>query len=483
LYLKEIQLPAPRRVVDVRKILPFVLLLVVLAPVRRPSAEAQAVPSNVIIIMADDMRWDLFPSPNALSESFPPNYAPNLRRFVSEGFVARNMFTVNSLCCPSRSSFLTGDYSHTHGVWNNTNSANGGERAFREHGNEASNLATWFDAAGYRTALVGKYLNNYATKSVGHIPSGWDRWVAFRQGNNIGYYDYRLNVNGTQVAYGSAAADYSTDVLGGYALDFVRTAPAPFFLYFTPYTPHSPWTIARRHVGMFKSYRPKLPPNVAEANVSDKPAWVRALAQKGGDWYNTKRKQMEMLMALDDAVGRLFAELEASGRLDETYVIFTSDNGLSGGSHRWTNKKSGWDEALRLPFAIRGPGIPAGGTSDDIILNIDVADTLEALTGVPVPATDGVSVADTLLGVDGAATHDAFVFERLGDATAPPSYCGTRTDRYKYIRYRTGEEELYDLAVDPWEMESRHDDPAYAAVKAELKAEARAVCTPPGYGW
>ncbi len=443
-------------------------------------AAAPMTSPNVVLIVLDDWRWDEAGVPTDLNEAFPANFIPTIRsQLIGQGFAATNAFVTNSLCCPSRASILTGNYSHTNGVWNNQNNATGGFKGFKPR--ESSTLATWFDAAGYRTALVGKYFNGYNTLS--YRPVGWDRWVAF-EAKSIGYYNYRLTIDGSVQSYGGTASNYSTDVLAGHAVNTINTTPidTPLFLYFTPYAPHSPFTPAPRHAGMFSAYKPSMPPNLAEADVSDKPAWVRNLAKKGGAWASTKRKQMEMLMAVDDAVASIYDALQASGRLDNTVIILTSDNGLSGGSHRWTTKKSAWDEALRVPFIARGPGVDPGSTSANILLNIDISDTLGALTGVPIPVTDGVDASSLLQGGT-TAIHGIFGFERLVDPSMPPSYCGVRTLTHKYVRYSTGEEELYDLVADPWELQSLHASPAHATLKASLLAQTQALCSPPPPGY
>jgi arylsulfatase A-like enzyme len=438
---------------------------------------------NVVLIVVDDMRWDEATVPTALGETLPASYLPTIRsELIAQGFSARNAFVTNSLCCPSRASILTGNHSHTTGVWNNQNSlGRGGFASFRPR--EGSTLATWFDAAGYRTGLVGKYFNGY--NEMSHVPAGWDRWVAF-QASSIGYYAYRLSIDGAQRAYGSAPADYSTDVLADHATSFITSTPAdtPLFMMFTPYAPHDPYTPAPRHATLFSTFKPTAPPNLDEANVSDKPAWVRRLPTTGGFYASSKRNRMRTLMAVDEAVADILSALSDSGRLQNTIIVFMSDNGQSSGSHRWISKKTPWEESIRIPLIVRGPGIPAGVLGNAIMLNVDIADTLESLTGVAVPATEGVSLASLLRGGQ-TPVHDSFVLERLVDSTDPPSYCGLRTTRYKYVRYSTGEEELYDLSADPWELRSRHGAASFASIKAELKATTKTLCSPPppGYRW
>jgi arylsulfatase A-like enzyme len=472
-----------------RSALPVVLCAAVLATLLPPQVEARSEgPAerrtrrpSVVVIVADDMRWDEAGVKTALRERFPPGYLPTIRgALVDKGFTARNAFVVNSLCCPSRASILTGNYSHTTRVWNNQNQlGRGGFVSFKRH--EDSTMATWFHRAGYRTAFVGKYMNGYNATS--HVPRGWDRWVAF-DASTVGYYDYRLTVNGSIRSYGSSPSHYSTDVLADHATGFISSTPAtkPLFLMFAPYTPHAPFTPAPRHASLFGSYVPKMPPNFGERNLSDKPSWLRSRPAGAARWALKKRDQMRMLMALDEAVAGILDSLRAEGRLRDAIIVFMSDNGLSGGSHRWVTKKSAWDEAIRIPLIVRGPGIPHGIRGKQLMLNIDVAETLGKLAGVRMPRTDGRSLVRQLRGAS-QPVRKLFAIERLVDTGRPPSYCAVRSRRYKYIRYANGEQELYDLRKDPWEMSSRHRSKAHASIEARLRRRAKAICSPPPPGY
>lgn len=426
---------------------------------------------NIVLIVTDDMRWDEM-------QRMPTVQA----ELIGKGAWFQKGFVVNSLCCPSRTSIFTGRYSHSTGVWTNSG-AFGGFAAFKKV--QGSTIATWLDAAGYRTGLFGKVMNGYSSKHAATIPPGWDRWVSMVQPPN--YFNYNLSVDGKVAHYGSAPADYSTDVLAGYAQSFLNgLAPdEPFFMEFAPYAPHSPFTPAPRHANSLADYQPISPPNAAEADVSDKPAWVRALS--GGKNWNSKRKaQMQTLLAVDDAIANMISLLGDVGRLSNTLFVFTADNSLSGGSHRWTAKETGWDEALHVPYVVRYDPLTGGvrTTPDGLVLNIDIAPTIADLAGVAAPGADGVSLRPLLNGTVTSVRTD-FGIEHLQNGGNPPSYCGVRTTTQKYIRYSTGEEELYDLIADPFEMQSKHADPAYAAIKASLRARAQALCspTPPGYSF
>ena len=188
--------------------------------------------------------------------------------------------------------------------------------------------------------------------------------------------------------------------------------------------------------------------------------------------------------SVDDAIARLIATIEGAGQLENTLFVFTADNSLSGGSHRWTAKETGWDEALHVPYVMRYDPLTGGtpSTSDALVLNIDIAPTIADLAGVAAPGVEGVSLRALL---DGSATslRTDFGIEHLQSGKNPPSYCGVRTTTHKYIRYSTGEEELYDLVADPFEMQSKHADPAFAAIKASLRARAQSLCSPPPPGY
>ncbi|MEX0983446.1 MAG: sulfatase-like hydrolase/transferase [Actinomycetota bacterium] len=433
-----------------------------------PSVRAADRPS-IVLILTDDQRWDQVAAMPILQSEL-----------IGRGTTFTNGFVVNPLCCPTRTTILTGRYSHSTGVYRN-GGPHGGFGAF----DDSSTLATWLSDAGYRTGLIGKYLNGYLDPS--YIPPGWDRWVAFSDGSD--YVNYELSVDGSPAVHGSDAADYSTDVLADEAVGFIEATPPeqPLFLEYTPFAPHAGWIPPERYVGALGDLPTIRPPNLNEADVSDKPAWVGHLPYSPGSTYDQqRRRQAQTLLAVDDAIGRILAALDATGRTSETLIIFTSDNGLSAGSHRWGSKSTPWDEAIRVPLVIRYD--PSGGptTQDAFALDVDLAPTIAEVAGIGAPGAEGTSLLP-LLGHDPAdpddlGWRDAFLIEYYAPgvpADAPPTYCAVRTHTQKYIRYTTGEEELYDLVQDPFELQSLHADGAFAAVKASLLARLRDLCSPP----
>jgi N-acetylglucosamine-6-sulfatase len=421
-----------------------------------PDARAQVSPRpNVLIILTDDQMI------GALARGMPYLSSEPGGNWVS----FTNAFVHYPLCCPSRATLLSGLYAHHHGVKSNS----GGKRF-----NDSSTVATWLDQAGYETALVGKYLNDYpfSDRPDNYIPPGWDHWFAFRA---QAYYDYQLNENGTWVSYGSTAADYSTDVLAGKAQAFLSTAAEPFFLYFSTQAPHQPFTPAPRHKGMLQGVPITRSPNFNEADVSDKPTWVRNLplfSASGEDQLDRgQRSSSETLLAVDEAIRNFMDTLSARGILDNTVIMFMTDNGLSYGHHRWAKeKRCVYEECVRTPLLIRYPGTQSH-TESRLSLNTDIAPTIAELAGISMPyRPDGVSLVP-LLTNSATDWRSSLLLEYQESGQTPSMFWAVRTDTWKYSELSTGERELYDLASDPYELTNVANQPAYAEIQASLAAE------------
>lgn len=443
-----------------------------------PASEAQApAPEkpNVVLVVTDDMREaDL-------------EYMPQTKALLADqGMTFENAFNTYSLCCPGRASLLTGRYPHNHGVIDNK-SPEYGFVGFRANGSEASTLATWLDDAGYRTGYVGKYLNGYAPDGEKtYVPPGWDEWYAPTSSDGS-YYNYTLNENGYLVDYGSAEKDYMTDVLSRKSSAFVnRFAPSeePFFLHLAPTAPHANLTPAARHATAYPDERiPRNGGQFNEQDVSDKPAWVQALPpmsqatrQEADEKY---RQRLRMLLAVDEMVAKLVANLADLGELENTYIAFTSDNGYQLGEHRIDRaKRTPYEESIRMPLVMRGPGIPPGRTTGAQVLNTDLAPTFAALAGVtPASSVDGRSL-EPLFAADPAAWRDASLVEHRATINYRyeiPGYYAVRTPTHKYVEYATGEKELYDLTSDPYEMNNAYDATADPTLIANLKARLEAL--------
>jgi N-acetylglucosamine-6-sulfatase len=429
---------------------------------------------NIVLILTDDQRFDLI------------EQMPNVQAYVADpGITFTNGFVVDPLCCPSRVSILRGQYSHTTGIYQ-VGGIYGGHSAVKKLGLEKDTIATWLDAAGYRTAYFGKYLNGY--KDLAKVPRGWDDWYAINsQDKSNMYFDYWQSVNGVATWHGSAPQDYSTDVIAAQADALIRgTDPGtPLFVSFDPRAPHAPTIPAPRYEGT-TCPQPKFVelPNVNEADVSDKPAYVRAYPVKGkakGLWT----KQCLSLRAVDDAVGTLVQALADTGRLSNTLLVVTSDNGLMNREHRLLNKKVPYESSIRVPMVIRfDPAGTSGSVDPRMVANIDLAPTFaEAGGATPTIPFDGRSLMPLITGASVSWRSDLLI-EGYDLPSHPrggqyvPTYCAVRTDHDKYVVYMTGETEYYDLIADPYEMQNRATDSTVSGRVAALRTRLRELCSP-----
>jgi len=410
---------------------------------------------NIVLIVLDDL--------DARSVQVMTR---TLRLLGTPGITFENMFVTTPLCCPSRASILTGRYAHNHGIlvdW----APLGGFQKFTVTGGEALTIAARLRAVGYRTALFGKYLNGYPGDRPSYVPSGWDEWYALS--NEFDFCRYDLNENGRVKRAGGCPTDYQTDVLAAKAVGFIKKAAQgsqPFFMYVAPVAPHSPATPAERHLQEFQEMPLARPPSFDEANTSDKPAWLRRFAQFGpsgtAQLEAFQRKRLQSLLAVDEAIERLVRALEEGGKLDQTVILFTSDNGLHLGAHRIGNEKlTPYEESIRVPLIVRGPGVAGPGIRGHLVLNIDLAPTIAELAGMAAArAGDGRSLVP-LLGsnppLPEAWRQDFLIENWEGGSVQIPPYHALRTRDHLFVEYQTGERELYDLRTDPYQLESLHD--------------------------
>ncbi|HEY7659217.1 MAG TPA: sulfatase [Actinomycetota bacterium] len=400
---------------------------------------------NIVVILTDDQSADSIPR--------TPTVMPFLQERAldpNDHWVVFDQAFVNTpLCCPSRATLLTGRYSQHTGVFDN-------EDAWRL--DEGSTIAALLQGSGYHTGLVGKYLNLYPFGREPFVPSGWDRWWGKAHGPvTTVYQDYTLIEQGRPVRYGDGESDYSTDVYASKAVEFIADAPwdRPFFLWFAPTAPHPPWVPAPRHEGRFADLVVPTTPSVGEADVSDKPAWVRRLrpldAEARAEMRDARRRSYETLLAVDDAVRAIVDELRARGELDRTLIVFASDNGFSFGEHRWINKTCPYEACLRVPFLVRMPSV-AHRIEDEIVSAVDLFPTLAEVAGVPAPSgLDGSSLLDLVRTGSAVGLPGEVFAEWLGDEKLP-RWWQVRSSRFAYIELATGERELYDLREDPYEL-------------------------------
>ena len=424
---------------------------------------------NIIVVLTDDQSLETLPH--------DPPIMPWLQSQIQDPSGHWRWFpnaVFNTpLCCPSRATILTGQYSHHTGVVNNDT---GHLLA------DTNTLPVWLHDSGYTTGLIGKYLNLYPFDRGNYVPPGWDRWFAkLNESGATTYYGYHVIDQGTLRTYGHEPADYVTDVLTQQAVDFVRTAPAskPFFLYFTPPVPHSPWIPAPGDAGAYQG-PPLIPPEADTASVAGMPAWVQALpaltAQDVTTLQAERRRQYDTLLGLDRSVHSIIDAVSARGDLSDTYVFFLTDNGYAFGEHRIVGKRCPYEECVRTPFAVYVPGAKAG-TDPQLISNVDLAPTIAALAGVtPRLPEDGTSFARNLADPKAPVHHQTKLIEWAGDSEVPP-WWGLRTPGFAYIETGT-QAELYDLTgrlglPDPHELHNVVASPAYAEIRARLAARLR----------
>ena len=414
---------------------------------------------NVVLIVADDMRLDGLWA------------MKNLLQMAERGTTFNQFFVTTPLCCPSRATILTGLYARHHGVRGNSPPL-GGVEVF----DDRSTTATWLQAAGIRTGLVGRYLNGYESEA---IAPGWNYWFVLQQagGEYSNYYRYRATDQGQQRYYGSEAASYSTRVLGDQIKKFLSAdRTTPFALQFTPRAPHDPATPDRIDSGAFKEHEYTLSPAYNEADVSDKPSFVRSRRPLNDkeleEIERFRRGQWESLISVDRVLANMVEQLRADGRLDNTWFIFMSDNGLMLGEHRKNEEKTcPYEECVHVPLVIIPPaGMVVPRTDEHIVASIDLAPTIAAIMGVtPASPVDGENLL-ALLTDSATPWRDAIVLEAWTEAS-DAGFSAIRTADRKYVRYVNGEEELYDLAVDPHELDNRAADPGRADEKARLAAK------------
>jgi arylsulfatase A-like enzyme len=306
--------------------------------------------------------------------------------------------------------------------------------------------------------------------------------VAFAENNGM-YYDYDLSVDGAVVPNGDAPGDYSTRVVGREAARFIRGTDGPLFVYFAPAAPHGPATPAPGQWGMYRWLDRWRPPGYDEADVSDKPGWVRAHppldAAHRRRLDRARRRRLATLHPVDIAVRGIVRALRDTGRLHNTMIVFMSDNGFLLGEHRLHGKQAPYDESIRVPMVVRyDPLIDAARTDDRLVANIDLAPTWAQIAGVSQPGADGRSFVP-LLSAENRPWRTAFLVEHLRDRTARmPTYCSVRSVRYDFTVYATGEEELYDLATDPYQLENRAGDPLMDLVRRDMLDRMRRLCRP-----
>ncbi|MFO0630346.1 MAG: sulfatase-like hydrolase/transferase [Polyangiales bacterium] len=496
------------------------------APAPAPAAPVTPAPvgdrsrPNILVVLADDQRADA------------ARCMPRLNAWLgARGTTFTHHFASTPLCCPARSTILTGLYPRHHGVLHNGDIEDPGDQdvteglsgasLFRARGNEGRTVATALRGGGYRTAFFGKYLNAYdrLIASEGpYVPPGWDEWHAFAHAEYfnfslveraVGEAAARLNFYPSAAPARTAAATrgcrqaerlggrcvpaqgegYSTDVLAGQLRGFIQRAArdrTPFFAVLAVKSPHGPFEsparyqpdpdeavftpAAERELATCPFFDPAWRNDaINEADVSDKPAWIRRLGEgrTAQRLIRTRRQQLVSMLAVEDAMEGVRATLRESGAEGNTVVVFLGDNGFSWGEHRYSAKNCAYEPCVRVPLTVLDPRHPTRGRSvDALTVDVDIAPTLAALAGVPMPeARDGLSLAPITSGAADSVGRDAVFLSCWGRGPNPrgnpDTVSAVRTERWKLIEHFATERadtlsewELYDLARDPLELQN-----------------------------
>lgn len=439
------------------------------------AAPAAHRPPNIIFILNDDQRYD------AMGFLDPALKTPNMDRIAREGVYFPNAFVTTALCSPSRASILTGQYMHNHGIADNNIKFRQGTFFFPQA----------LQNSGYRTAFIGKW---HMGGDSDNPQPGFDHWISFKgQGNYLpddgkGGPRHMLNIDGNRVAQ----KGYITDELNGFALNWLKQQrkDQPFFLYLSHKAVHADFIPAERHKKLYSRDSIKLPASMAETpeNYKGKPRWVK---DQRNSWHGVdfpyhstldvqdyKLRYNQTLAAVDEGIGSILDELKKKGMLENTIVVMMGDNGFMFGEHGMIDKRSAYEESMRVPLIAFGGGMPKGRVVTDMVANIDIAPTFLALAGVTAPdgvKIDGMSYVDQLMG----RPHDGLWrnqinYEYYWEYNYPqtPTTFALRGVKYKYIQYHGvwDTEELYDLETDPKEMFNLIANPAYRDVVKQYRS-------------
>lgn len=432
--------------------------------VRRPSrrelfAAAAAAPAmfgaapkrrNVIFILSDDHRYD------ALGFLKPQDFleTPQLDSLAREGVHCKNAFVTTALCSPSRATILTGKYAHRHGIIDNGTAIPQGTAFFPQ----------LLQKAGYSTAFVGKW---HMGGSSDEPQPGFNHWVSFKGQGTYVPGAGGLNVDGQRVAQ----KGYITDELTDYAVKWLegRGKSEPYFLYLSHKAVHGGFTPADRHKGRYRAatFRPPLSMTNDPAVARHRPMWVQNQRNSyhGAEFYGhspTKldeqyKRYAETLLGVDESVGRVLDTLRKRGELDSTLVIYMGDNGFAFGEHGLVDKRTAYEESMRVPLLMRCPELFQGGrVVSEVVANLDIMPTVLEAAGVIAPGNiDGRSFLPLARG-DKTNWRDSLLYEYFWEYNFPqtPTMFALRGDRYKFIRYHGiwDLDELYDLSEDPMEM-------------------------------
>jgi len=413
---------------------------------------------NIIFILTDDYANNLV------------DFMPNLKAMQQEGVTFSHYYVSNSLCCPSRSSIFTGKLPHNNGVQTNTK-PNGGYEVYMDRGNAQESFCNALQEKGYKTAMMGKFLNGYLPGTHQPLP-GWSDW--FVAGAGYRNFDYDINSNGRLLHYGHAPQDYLTDVLASRTDSLIKAwKDHPFFIEIATFTPHGPFIPAPRHEKLFASEKAPRTPAFNKQADSTAPDWLRQLKPLGVKKIdridNIFRNRLRCIMSIDEMLGIIRKVLNETGLSNQTYIFFSSDNGYHLGDYSMLQgKQTPFDIDIRVPLIACGPKVAKGSLQQAIVSNIDLAPTFAAIAGTKLTSTpDGRDIQRLFLEQNTQKINwrkFAIIEHRRVDYDSNdpdrqetedgrlPSYTALRFRNMLYVEYETGEISCYDVRNDPYEL-------------------------------
>ncbi len=429
---------------------------------------------NIVLISTDDM------ATNELK------YVPKTRALLERpGVKFTDSLSPHPMCCPARAEILTGQFAQNNHVHTNTWPTGGYYRL-----DSTNTLPIWLKAAGYETAFVGKYLNEYGMRDPHEVPPGWDHWQAIARVGVYDYYNYRLNQDGhVRDVRGVYQTDYWTEQTER-LIHTMSKDNQPFFLWESHVAPHTSCPIENYGSNCWRNPMPSqqyahmydhtpLPqrkkPSYNEPDVSDKPHYISKLPpitpRKQRAMTEEYDRRLESLQSVDDSVARTVNALAEEHELNNTLIVFISDNGYMFGEHRISGKNMGYEESIKVPVLMRGPGVPAGVVNHQTVSLVDLAPTFAAVAGAK-PGLD-VDGRNLMPVVQGKKPGWQTILIQAGPNSRHKGgwlWRGARTSRYTYMeRSKTGQVEMYDRKRDPYELHNVAGDPAYARTEAEMR--------------
>ncbi|MGZ8649426.1 MAG: sulfatase family protein, partial [Solirubrobacteraceae bacterium] len=345
----------------------FCVACAALLSAARPAAAAappgEVRPPNIVYVLADDLSWDLV------------QHMPQVRKLQRQGITFDQFVVADSLCCSSRATILTGQFPHNTRVLTNS-PPEGGYGAFRDHGAQKRSIGISLQKLGYRTALMGKYLNHYVPARHGVEP-GWDEWLVTNQGYSG--FRYTMSDNGNLVRFGRRPEAYLTDVLARRSLRFIHPGKRPFFIKISSFAPHRPARAAPRHRWMFRDLPLPILPSYDAQNLNP-PTWLGQRPPLTVEFYERllrhNRRRARSVQALDELIGAVRKKLKRETLADNTYIVVGSDNGYHLGQHRLTfGKRTAFDHDVRVPLVVAGPDVPKRAVSSHLAGTVDLAPT------------------------------------------------------------------------------------------------------------